>query len=349
MGESRDREAATPLARVHVLADRAATRRSSATGPDQRPPGLRVSDGRVVELDGRDESDFDVDDAFIARHGLDLAVAEEAMALDEVTFGRMTVHPAVPAEELARLAAGMTPAKLAAALAALRPPELAMAAHRLVPRPSGDPDRPAFGHEMLVIVPLQATRAPRDGETPWSTAMLVASYAARGLRSRVVTGGSRARSSAVPGREALRPLVSRVVLARAIGAWGVAPARLGDAGPRSQAEEVVAVLLGLDARPAARGVPADDDFGPGAEGLRTRAEVLAEAGRAPLAGTLRRAAELVALDDAEVDRLCRVLRPGEPDADLTAEATALRDRGATACAAFLDEAAAAYQGLGLDG
>ena len=348
MGESRDRDAVTPLARVHVLADRAATRRSASTGPGQRPPSLRVSDGRVVELDGRAETDFDAVDAFVARHGMDLDVAEEAMAVDEVTFGRMTVHPAVPREELSRLAAGMTPAKLAAALSALRPAELAMAVSRLQHRPAGDRVRAPAGHEVLVIVPVQTTPAAADGETPWSTALLVSSYAARGMRSRVVTGGTRPRSPAVPGREALRPLVARVTLARAIGAWGVAPARIGDSGPRSQVEEISALLLGLDARPAARGISADDDFGRGAEGLRSRAVVLAEAGRPQLAGTLERAAELLSLDDTEVDRLCRVLRLGGEGADLTAEAAALRDRGASACAAFVDEPAVVYAGLGLD-
>ena len=36
-------------------------------------------------------------DEFIARHGLDLDVAAEAMALDDVDFARMMVDPAVPA------------------------------------------------------------------------------------------------------------------------------------------------------------------------------------------------------------------------------------------------------------
>ncbi len=95
--------------------------------PDDPEPSLVVEDGRVVELDGRREGDFDVLDAFIAAHGLDLGVAPEAMALRDVELCRMLVDPAVPRAEIVRLVAGMTPAKLARALARLRPPELGMA------------------------------------------------------------------------------------------------------------------------------------------------------------------------------------------------------------------------------
>jgi propanediol dehydratase large subunit len=89
------------------------------------------ADGRVVEMDSKAAADFDILDAFIAAHGLDLEVAPEAMALPDVTYARMCVDPAVPRAELVRLAAGMTPAKLASCLALLRPVELGMAMTKL--------------------------------------------------------------------------------------------------------------------------------------------------------------------------------------------------------------------------
>ncbi len=95
--------------------------------PADPEPSLVVEDGRVVELDGRRADDFDIVDGFIATHGLDLDVAEEAMALDDTAYARMLVDPGVPREEVVRLAAGMTPAKLARALATLRPAELVIA------------------------------------------------------------------------------------------------------------------------------------------------------------------------------------------------------------------------------
>ena len=95
--------------------------------PADPAPSLVVEDGVVVELDGRTRADFDLIDRFVADHGLDLAAAEEAMALDALAYARMVVDPGVPRAEVVRLAAGMTPAKLACCLALLRPAELTLA------------------------------------------------------------------------------------------------------------------------------------------------------------------------------------------------------------------------------
>jgi propanediol dehydratase large subunit len=94
-------------------------------------PGLVIRDGRVAELDGVPEASFDAIDAYIARHGLDLEVAGEAMALSDVEFARRLVSPDVPRAEIVRLSAGATPAKLARVLALLRPPELGQAMTKL--------------------------------------------------------------------------------------------------------------------------------------------------------------------------------------------------------------------------
>jgi propanediol dehydratase large subunit len=95
--------------------------------PADPEPSLVIVDGRVVEMDSRGEADFDIIDAFIAAHGLDLAVASEAMSLTDVGFARMIVDPAVPRADVVRLASGMTPAKLARVLTLLRPAELTIA------------------------------------------------------------------------------------------------------------------------------------------------------------------------------------------------------------------------------
>jgi propanediol dehydratase large subunit len=95
--------------------------------PYDPEPGLVIRDGRVAELDGVPEELFDSIDAYIARHGLDLAVAQEAMSLPDVEFARNLVSPDVPRSEIVRLSAGATPAKLARVLALLRPVELCQA------------------------------------------------------------------------------------------------------------------------------------------------------------------------------------------------------------------------------
>jgi propanediol dehydratase large subunit len=96
--------------------------------PHDPEPSLQLDDeGNVVEMDGVSAEQFDSIDVYIARHGIDTAVALDAMALDDARFARMMVDPAVPRAEVSRLAVGMTPAKLARVIQQLRAVELQMA------------------------------------------------------------------------------------------------------------------------------------------------------------------------------------------------------------------------------
>ena len=99
--------------------------------PHDPRPSLVVRDGCVVEMDGRSAEDFDALDAIIAAHGIDASVAVEAMEIDDVEFARLLVDPSVPRTEVVRLVAGITPAKLAAVVALLRPAELVLAMTKL--------------------------------------------------------------------------------------------------------------------------------------------------------------------------------------------------------------------------
>ena len=99
--------------------------------PADPAPSLVVTDGVVTEMDGRPARDFDSLDALIATHGIDLAVAAEAMAIDDVAFARLFVDFAVPRAEVVRLVSGTTPAKLAKVVALLRPVELGIAMTKL--------------------------------------------------------------------------------------------------------------------------------------------------------------------------------------------------------------------------
>ena len=91
---------------------------------DPEPSLVLGPDGSVAELDGVPRERFDSIDAFLARHGLDLAVAPEVMATDDLVLARLVMDPAVPREEVVRLAGGMTPAKMARVVALLAPVEL---------------------------------------------------------------------------------------------------------------------------------------------------------------------------------------------------------------------------------
>jgi propanediol dehydratase large subunit len=95
--------------------------------PKDPVPGLVVEGGRILSMDGVAVEDFDMIDTFIAHHHLDLAVAEEAMAIPSDQLARNLVDMHVPRTELTRLAHGMTPAKLAEVVAHLSAIEIAFA------------------------------------------------------------------------------------------------------------------------------------------------------------------------------------------------------------------------------
>jgi propanediol dehydratase large subunit len=123
--------ATRPISRDNLVPEDPVLGLVAFSSPFDPEPTLRIENGRVVELDGKPEDEFDLIDEFIARHGLDLGVAEEAMALDTVEFARMVVDPAVPRAEVTRLTAGMTPAKIASTLALLTPVEILQAMQKM--------------------------------------------------------------------------------------------------------------------------------------------------------------------------------------------------------------------------
>jgi propanediol dehydratase large subunit len=100
-------------------------------GPNDPEPSLTIEHGRVIELDGRREADWDALDHFVVRHGLDLEVAREAAALDDAEIARMLVDVDVSRAELVRLSRGLTPARLARVIAQLDPVELMFALKKL--------------------------------------------------------------------------------------------------------------------------------------------------------------------------------------------------------------------------
>lgn len=97
------------------------------SSPHDPKPGIRIEAGRIVELDGVAETDFDMIDFFIARYHVDPAVAPAAMAIPPPEIARMLVDMHVPRTELVRLAHGLTPARLAEVVAELNALEIAFA------------------------------------------------------------------------------------------------------------------------------------------------------------------------------------------------------------------------------
>jgi propanediol dehydratase large subunit len=123
--------AAAPLRRETLIRPDPSLGLVAMNGPDDPEPSLVVSGGVVGELDGTPRERFDTLDRFIAAHGIDLAVAPEAMGLEDVELARMLVDVEVPRAELVRLARGLTPAKLARVVGQLDAVEMMFALKRL--------------------------------------------------------------------------------------------------------------------------------------------------------------------------------------------------------------------------
>ncbi|MBI5014457.1 MAG: propanediol/glycerol family dehydratase large subunit [Deltaproteobacteria bacterium] len=102
--------------------------------PNDPTPGIKIKDGKVIELDGKQQEDFDMIDTWIANHCVVASVAEEAMAVDSQKFARMLVDINVPRAEIVRLSVGMTPAKIVDVLRRMNVVELMMAMQKLRPR-----------------------------------------------------------------------------------------------------------------------------------------------------------------------------------------------------------------------
>jgi propanediol dehydratase large subunit len=102
--------------------------------PNDPRPSIKIREGKVVELDGKERQDFDFIDTWIADHCIDSSVAEEAMAIDSNEFARMLVHIDVPRSEIVRLSVGLSPAKIVDVLKQMNVVELMMAMQKLRPR-----------------------------------------------------------------------------------------------------------------------------------------------------------------------------------------------------------------------
>ncbi|MGC8794619.1 MAG: propanediol/glycerol family dehydratase large subunit, partial [Bryobacteraceae bacterium] len=95
--------------------------------PWDPPASLHIEAGRIVELDGKKEAEFDALDRFIARHAIDCEVAPEAMAIEPRALARMLADINVPRAELVRLCGGLTPARLMQVVSELSVLEMMMA------------------------------------------------------------------------------------------------------------------------------------------------------------------------------------------------------------------------------
>lgn len=94
-------------------------------------PSARVEGGLIVEMDGRERSEFDFMDTFIADHAIDVEVAERANAVPSDEIARMLLDPKVTRAQVLDMTRGLTPAKLLDIVKLMNVVEIMMAMQKM--------------------------------------------------------------------------------------------------------------------------------------------------------------------------------------------------------------------------
>lgn len=154
-------------------------------------PSVRVENGIVVEMDGKSREEFDSIDLFIADHGIDVGICEQAMRIPSMEFAKMLVDIHVSREELVRLAQGMTPAKLTEVIAAMNIVEIMMAQMKMRGREFPANQAHITNHkDNPVLMAADAAEAALRGFYELETTCIVGRYAP--MNSLAVLVGSQA-------------------------------------------------------------------------------------------------------------------------------------------------------------
>jgi len=99
--------------------------------PFDPKPSIRIEGGKVVELDGKKRSEFDLIDSFVADYGINIDNAAHAMSLDSNKIARMLCDINVPREEIVKVTTALTPAKVVEVVGQMSVLELMMALSKL--------------------------------------------------------------------------------------------------------------------------------------------------------------------------------------------------------------------------
>lgn len=99
--------------------------------PTDPKPSLRIQDGRIVEMDGRTEDEFDAIDRFIVKHAINVDYTETAMAIGSLQIARKLVDINVAQRDVMRIFAALTPAMIAEVMSHLNVVEMMMAMQKM--------------------------------------------------------------------------------------------------------------------------------------------------------------------------------------------------------------------------
>ncbi len=92
---------------------------------------VRVENGVITELDGKERQDFDFLDQFIADHAIRADRAEESMKIPALEIARMIVDIHVSRGEILKIVSGITPARMAEVINCLNVVEMMMGMQKM--------------------------------------------------------------------------------------------------------------------------------------------------------------------------------------------------------------------------
>jgi propanediol dehydratase large subunit len=99
--------------------------------PYDPKPSVRVENGTIVEMDGKERADFDFIDQFIADHAIDVGATEHAMSMSSDEIAGMIVDAKVPRDEVVAVTRGLTPEKLLTVLETMNVVEMMMGMQKM--------------------------------------------------------------------------------------------------------------------------------------------------------------------------------------------------------------------------
>lgn len=159
-------------------------------------PSVRVEDGVIIEMDGKERADFDFIDQFIADNAIDASTAASSMRLTAPEIGRMIVDPNVSRSEVLEITRGLTPAKLLEVAKTLNIVEIMMGIQKMrARRTPANQAHCTSGRDNPLQVACEAAEAVLRGFSELETTLGVVRYAplvaiALQIGSQVGAGGA---------------------------------------------------------------------------------------------------------------------------------------------------------------
>ncbi|MEE8836529.1 MAG: propanediol/glycerol family dehydratase large subunit [Eubacteriales bacterium] len=99
--------------------------------PYDPKPSIRIENGKIVELDGKQASEYDFLDQFIADYAINKEQAPVSMAMSNVEIARKIVDIDTPRKEVLKIISGITPAKMVEVINELNVVELMMGMQKI--------------------------------------------------------------------------------------------------------------------------------------------------------------------------------------------------------------------------